>query len=137
MKLKRGMGLLLIALLWVVWTVSAQAGGGCDEGFHDFDMVDVKYPTCTTDGYYVLKCKNCGHTQKEITDKATGCDYEDRGKVEPTCTTSGFHAFVCKNCGDLYTEDYEPLGHDWKDDGVIYPDCENPGVEKNALRPLR
>lgn len=121
---------LCSVLLLVMLPMCALAGGGCKDGDHDLEMINVKYPTCTTDGYYVLKCKNCTYTKTEITEKAWGCDYEDRGVVPPTCTVAGFHGFVCKNCGDLYQIDIEPLGHDWKDDGTIYPDCLNTGLEK-------
>ncbi len=109
---------LCFAALVIMLPLWALAGGGCDTGHHDYDMTDVKYPTCTEDGYYILKCKDCGHTKKEINGTATGCDYEDRGKQEPTCTAPGFHVYVCRECGDLYTEEIDPLGHDWKDDGV-------------------
>lgn len=127
---KQLLAILCLAVLAIALPVWALAGGGCDTGDHDYDMTDVKYPTCTEDGYYILKCKDCGYTKKEINGTATGCDYEDRGGQDPTCTAPGFHSYVCRECGDVRTEDIDPLGHDWKDDGVTYPDCENPGLEK-------
>jgi hypothetical protein len=119
-----------LALILALAPVYALAGDVCTDGTHDMIMSDVHYPTCTTDGYYILECRLCDYTKKEITDKATGCDYEDAGLVSPTCTEAGYQSYVCKNCGDTYKVDYDPLGHDWKDDGVSYPDCSSPGVEK-------
>ncbi|MBQ6951176.1 MAG: hypothetical protein IJN44_06765 [Clostridia bacterium] len=121
---------LCIAALAVVLPLWALAGGGCDTGYHDYDMTDVKYPTCTEDGYYILKCKDCGHTKKESNGEATGCEYEKGDGKAPTCTVEGYQNYVCIHCGNVDTQRLGSLGHDWKDDGVTYPDCENPGLEK-------
>ena len=121
---------LCFALFLALLPVCALAAGGCADGEHDFYMADVKYPTCESEGYYILKCHNCGYTKKEITDPPTPCDYENRGTEPPTCTQSGYTGYVCTSCGDLYVEELEPLGHDWKDDGTTYPSCDEPGLEK-------
>lgn len=98
---------LLLALL----PVYALAGSGCDTGNHDLAMVDVKYPTCTTDGYYILECNACNYRVKEINGTATGHDWQDDGTVYPDCENPGLEKMVCANCGDVWTNVIPAIGH--------------------------
>jgi hypothetical protein len=109
-KILLALMLMLLALL----TVTALA-----ECHHTYDMVDVKKVTCTTDGYYLLKCNSCGHTVKEITDKAWGHDWAYVSGQDANCAEKGYKKYACNNCGDSKTESIPAKGHNWKDSKVL------------------
>ena len=132
--------LLCMVLLLLVLPILALAGDSCTEGIHDLDMVDVKYPTCETDGYMVLECKNCNYAKTEITDKAWGHDWKDDGVTYPDCENPGLEKMVCANCGKKWENVLSALGHYWKEgevfqdatctmDGTRYDVCEACGKE--------
>lgn len=89
------------------------------ECHHTYDMVDVKKVTCESDGYYLLKCNDCGHTVKEITDKAYGHDWAYVTGQEADCTENGFKRYMCGNCGETRIETLTSPGHKWKDSHVL------------------
>ena len=104
----------LILILLVLLSVTAQA-----ECHHTYDMVDVKMVTCESDGYYLLKCNDCGHTVKEITDKAYGHDWAYVTGQEADCTEDGFKRYMCGNCGESRIETLTAPGHKWKDSHIL------------------
>ena len=104
--------LVLLAVLLLATTVLAEC-------HHTYDMVDVKKVTCETDGYYLLKCNDCGHTVKEITDKAYGHDWAYVTGQEADCTEDGFKRYMCGNCGETRIETVNAPGHKWKDSYVL------------------
>ncbi len=106
--------LALMLILLVLLSVTAQA-----ECHHTYDMVDVKKATCESDGYYLLKCNDCGHTVKEITDKAYGHDWAYVTGQEADCTENGFKRYMCGNCGETRIETLTSPGHKWKDSHVL------------------
>lgn len=105
---------LFLLLLLLLTATSALAA--CD---HDFDMDDVKLPTCETDGYYILVCKHCGYTKKEITDKAWGHDWTLIDERAATCTDAGYQKFECENCGKIKTDTLPRKEHKWKNSHVL------------------
>lgn len=137
--MKKNITFLLVMLLLVMPSF-ALAGDSCTEGIHDLDMVDVKYPTCETDGYMVLECKNCNYSRTEITDKAWGHDWKDDGVTYPDCENPGLEKMYCANCDKKWQNVLSAIGHSWKDgeifqdatctmDGTRYEVCENCGKE--------
>ena len=106
--------LTMLVLLAVLLATTALA-----ECHHTYDMVDVKKVTCETDGYYILKCNDCGHTVKEITDKAYGHDWAYVTGQEADCTEDGFKRYMCGNCGETRIETVNAPGHKWKDSHVL------------------
>lgn len=83
-------------------------------GDHDWYQSDVEYATCETDGYYVLKCKECGTEEKYITDTATGHSFYETGEqVKSTCMTKGWHKMRCERCGLEVTFNYPLADHKW------------------------
>ena len=106
------MMLVLLAVLLLATTALAEC-------HHTYDMVDVKKVTCETDGYYILKCNDCGHTVKEITDKAYGHDWAYVTGQEADCTEDGFKRYMCGNCGESRIETVNAPGHKWKDSHVL------------------
>lgn len=125
---------LTIVLLLLLTGSGALAEGGCwyyyKNGTHDFEQIEVQLPTCTADGYYVLECRQCGYSLREITGKATGHAWRrvKNESVAPTCTTAGCTTYVCEECGQIRTETLAALGHDMRDDSVVRsPTCEIEG----------
>lgn len=108
--------LLAMLVLLAVLLLAATALAECH---HTYDMVDVKKVTCETDGYSILKCNDCGHTVKEITDKAYGHDWAYVTGQEADCTEDGFKRYMCGNCGESRIETVNAPGHKWKDSHVL------------------
>ena len=108
--------LLMMLVLLAMLLLAATALAECH---HTYDMVDVKKVTCETDGYYLLKCNDCGHTVKEITDKAYGHDWAYVTGQEADCTEDGFKRYMCGNCGETRIETVNAPGHKWKDSHVL------------------
>lgn len=108
--------LLTMLVLLSVLLLAATALAECH---HTYDMVDVKKVTCESDGYYLLKCNDCGHTVKEITDKAYGHDWAYVTGQEADCTEDGFKRYMCGNCGESRIETVNAPGHKWKDSHVL------------------
>lgn len=104
----------LMLILLVLLFATAQA-----ECHHTYDMVDVKKATCESDGYYLLKCNDCGHTVKEITDKAYGHAWKLTGSREASCAEAGYKKYACDNCGKTKTDTIPALEHKWVDDHVL------------------
>lgn len=83
-------------------------------GTHDYEQTNVMYADCTTDGYYMLECRQCGETEKHITEKAYGHDWEKTSVIEASCTDVGFTVYECKNCSQVMTKQADKLGHKYK-----------------------
>ncbi len=90
-------------------------------------------PTCTSEGYTLKVCAECGMEVKENIVPALGHDYETVD-TEPTCTTLGYTTYTCKTCGDTYTDNYVPATDhkygDWQT--VTAPTCTTKGQEKRV-----
>ena len=108
--------ILRMMVLLAVLLAAATAQAECH---HTYDMVDVKKATCESDGYYLLKCNDCAHTVKEITDKAYGHDWAYVTGQEADCTENGFKRYMCGNCGETRMETLTAPGHKWKDSHVL------------------
>lgn len=92
---------------------------------HHYDS-EVIAPTCTSMGYTVYTCRDCGDTYTgDYTDKAEH-DYK-KTVTAPTCTSHGYTTYSCKNCDDEYVSDYtEKLPHAYKED-ITKPTCTSMG----------
>lgn len=92
---------------------------------HHYDS-KVIAPTCTSMGYTVYTCHDCGDTYTgDYTDKAEH-DYK-KTVTAPTCTSHGYTTYSCKNCDDEYVSDYtEKLAHNYKED-ITHPTCTSMG----------
>lgn len=114
--MKKYLALVLLAAMLLI-AVPAQAKE-CwyyeTYGKHDFEQTDVNYATCTTNGYYLLECRQCGTSQKQVTEKAYGHDWEKTVEENATCTKAGFTEYSCRNCGQVRTEEAKTLGHKYK-----------------------
>ena len=107
---------LLVAALMLFLLTATSELAACD---HDFDMIDFSYPSCEKDGGYTLKCKLCGYSKREITDKATGHVWMYDSNKPATCDEKGYNKYLCKNCGKAQVDWWDAMGHDWKDSKVL------------------
>ncbi len=78
---------------------------------HNYVIVQIVEPTCTTKGYSVFKCTSCGDEYEGNVKLAFGHNY-DVETIDATCTTYGCIKHTCLNCGDTYETDVRTaLGH--------------------------
>ena len=66
---------------------------------------EVTEPTCTSMGYTVYTCEDCGDSYT--------ADYKDKSEhnyiadvTEPTCTSHGYTTYSCSGCDAEYVSDY-------------------------------
>ena len=84
-------------------------------GDHDWEQIDVKMPTCETDGSYTLECRQCGKNKTVVTEKAYGHDKTLVETVAATCTKSGYKRYVCETCGKTLYSEIPEAGHKYRD----------------------
>ena len=132
--MKRTFCLLCCLLLMAVFGVPARAESGCwylyTYGAHDFEQTEMRLPTCTEAGYYLLECRICGLNELHMTDSAIGHAWQRVGNESssPTCTKAGITTWVCDECSLKRTESVKALGHDMRDEAVVRsPTCEIEG----------
>jgi len=115
--MKRIISVAILTVFLITAAVPAMAGG-CDYhdtfGDHDWYQTGFNYPTCTENGYYVLKCHDCGYSKKESNGKAYGHNWEKSGEKSPTCTEKGSASYWCIECGATKTDTTKALGHKYK-----------------------
>lgn len=120
--MKRSLAALLFLMLL---SVPAFAEKECwyeyKYGTHDFEQTDLRLPTCTAEGYYVIECRQCGHSERHTTSPALGHDWEKVAgeSSAPSCEADGFNVFVCASCGQIKTQTVSRLGHRWQDSAVL------------------
>ena len=92
------------------------------------DTASDKAPTCTKEGSFAYKCKNCEYTET-ITRDALGHDYSTTAVTvtEPTCTTDGVKAYKCTRCDAKIETAIPKTGHDFSITEVIAPTCTDKG----------
>ena len=139
--MKRTLCMLCCAVLLIAIGSQAAAKSYCwyedKYGKHDYEQVNVSKATCTEDGSYILECRQCGKNVTQITEKATGHNWQNVGSqsIAPTCTESGMTTYVCEDCSQIRTQSVDALGHDWKDEGVIKAaTCQAEGTASSRCR---
>ncbi|MBQ3505158.1 MAG: hypothetical protein IJA89_00095 [Clostridia bacterium] len=81
---------------------------------HYYRQKTVVAPTCTTQGYTVYECDNCGDTYNANFVSALGHNYIVTREVESTCTAEGYSVYVCTRCQSTYNDDIVSAnGHDF------------------------
>ncbi|MCQ2911234.1 MAG: hypothetical protein MJ244_03510 [Clostridia bacterium] len=101
---------------------------------HDFENgTEVKRvePTCTKDGYYVIKCANCNETETYTLNKLGHKYGEWYTSKEPTCTELGYERHDCKNegCNSYQSRAINKLGHNLIDVPKKDSTCTEDGYE--------
>ena len=121
-----------VALALILAQAAALAEMPCayfdEHGDHDWDQTDVSKPTCTEEGYYVLKCKVCGVTKKETTGPALGHDWQETDeKEESTCEKAGWVKVACSRCSATETMTLPLADHKWALKSETKATCDKKG----------
>ena len=132
--MKRTLCLLCCLLLIAAFGAPARANSDCwylhTYGSHDFEQTEMRLPTCTEAGYYLLECRICGYNELYMTGSAMGHNWQrvDNESFSPTCTQAGMTTWVCDECLLKRTESVKALGHDMRDESVVRsPTCQIEG----------
>ena len=102
-------------------------------GAHTFVFTKNIAPTCTTEGYDLYTCRDCGASEQRNVKPALGHKW-DSGTVtaEPTETDPGTMTYTCTVCGQTKTEVIPATGphtHVWGEGTVtVAPTETTPGV---------
>ena len=101
---------------------------------HEYEAVEIVYPTCKEQGYTVYYCSICGDSYQDDYTKATGFHSWDEGviQLEPTDTTAGIAIHTCVICGETKSETIPMLGHTHTHVAAetFYPDCDDYGYTR-------
>ena len=133
--MKRTFCLLCCLLLMAVFGVPARAESGCwylyTYGAHDFEQTEMRLPTCTEAGYFLLECRICGHNELHMTDSATGHKWQkvDSESYPSTCTQNGMTTYVCDDCSQIRTESVRAL---WDTICATRRSCAHPPARSKA-----
>ena len=128
--MKRWLIVFAAAFFMLLYANALAETGECtyytQNGDHSWNQIEVGMPSCTEEGYYVLKCTVCGTTKKEITGEAYGHTWEKTKVVEATCTDAGYIEYTCSECGEKEPEDIMPYGHYWVKSAEVAGTCTHP-----------
>lgn len=118
--------ILLVLMSNTALAVSGECSYYAQNGDHSWNQIEVALPSCTEDGYYVLKCAECAETKTESTGEAFGHTWEKTKVVEATCTDAGYIEYTCSECGEYEPEEVMPYGHVWEKSGEVVGTCTHP-----------
>ncbi len=113
---------------------------------HTYEAAEYREPTCTEDGYIIMRCTYCGDTMTEKFD-AIGHSFTEDGYCvnckgyigdfdvhehifvileyrNPTCTEGGHEVRECTGCGEMQKNELPAIGHSFDEDGY----CINCGM---------
>ena len=99
---------------------------------HYYRQKTVVAPTCTTQGYTVYECDNCGDTYNANFVNALGHNYIVTREVESTCTAEGYSVYVCTRCQSTYNDDIVSAnGHDYNSWYIVKDStCTETGIRR-------
>ncbi|MCD8300882.1 MAG: BspA family leucine-rich repeat surface protein, partial [Clostridiales bacterium] len=105
------------------YTVTIPATG------HDYVVSEVVAASCTSRGYTVYICENCGDTYRDnYTDRGDHTWDEGTMTTAPTCVKEGVMTYTCTACGRTYTETIPATGeHSWKAESTVSATCTEDG----------
>lgn len=83
-------------------------------GKHDYEQTLVGLPSCTHDGFYLLECRQCDHTETHVTEVAFGHDWDMISEANANCVDGGSKVYECATCGQIRSEQSDALGHNYK-----------------------
>ena len=99
---------------------------------HEYEE-EVIAPTCTSDGYTKLTCKNCGDTKEKENSQVDKLDHTFiyQETVEATENSRAYHLYQCKTC-TLQKKEYFGCikGKHTFEERVIAPTCTKDGYTK-------
>ena len=99
---------------------------------HYYRQKTVVSPTCTTQGYTVYECDNCGDTYNANFVNALGHNYIVTRVVESTCTAEGYSVYTCTRCGASRNDDVVSAnGHDYSSWYIVKDStCTETGIRR-------
>lgn len=101
---------------------------------HTYDSGVVVQPTCSSEGYTLYTCTECGVTKKEAFTSMLDHEYgEWIITKEPTCSEKGEKKHTCENC-DAYEIMYIESRHNYGDLVFVKPTCAEPGCTKYVCK---
>ncbi|MBQ7064540.1 MAG: SH3 domain-containing protein [Firmicutes bacterium] len=108
----------------------------CGSREHNWQQAEVMNETCTTDGYYTVRCTICDASFTHITYKATGHSWSSWSRTkEPTCTLAGEQMRECSQCHQKETQMISALGHQWSEwKMTLEPTPAEDGVEQRECQ---
>ena len=114
---------LLCALLLLTCTALVACDGECPHLRMERSIV---VPDCTSEGYTLNQCKDCGYEYNSNFIAPTGHALKS-APTNPSCTAQGFTVYSCESCDFTYTSDYvAPTAHVLQRT-VVEPSCEDEG----------
>ena len=105
---------------------NSEPGTDCENGIHDFVLLDTVPPTCTEPGYERWFCIACGLVEKRNEVEATGHAWQSVVVREADCENTGIVLDICQNCGMVRETVTPKSDHDWKTYDVTAT-CTMPG----------
>lgn len=85
-------------------TAQQAAAMDCGEGNHDFQVLELKHPTCKDSGITMEVCRTCGATGDYTVYQLTDHTFERTVLQAPTAEQEGRAEYRCTVCGTAYTE---------------------------------
>ena len=105
-------------------TYTVKLNNPCAAG-HDYRTEIIK-PTCTSGGYTVFTCLNCGDSYTDGLVAALGHSYTAE-TILSSCTEGGYTKYTCDRCGDSYSGNHtDPMGHSFSA-VITQPTCSSGG----------
>ncbi len=93
---------------------------------HYYEEYQVVEATCTSQGYTIYKCSQCGDTYKDdYTDKAAHTYITT--STAATCTARGYTTYTCTRCGYSYKSNYTAVKEHSYETTVIDATCTEQG----------
>ncbi len=87
-------------------------------------------PTCTTDGYTINRCIDCGLEYYSNNVTKLGHNYNLTKKTAVTCTSQGFDLYTCSRCNSTEKRNItSALGHNYKYQNTIKATCTSEGYD--------
>ena len=95
---------------------------------HSYETTVIE-PTCSTDGFTVFKCAECGYEYVGDVTRASHTESDWIIDELPSCDKSGRKHTVCTVCDQLVHESYiTALGHTYKSELVQKATCTEAGI---------
>lgn len=87
-------------------------------------------PTCTTDGYTINRCTDCGLEYYSNNVSKLGHNYSFTRTINQTCTAQGYDLYTCTRCNNTEKRNIiNALGHNFQYQNTVKPTCSAEGYD--------
>lgn len=91
---------------------------------HNFVKTETVKPTCSTIGYTLYTCSQCGQAEMRDFMDPKGHEFGEPEIVELTCEQDGYTLLTCLRCGGIEKRDEEKApGHDYQFTQTVEVSC--------------